>query len=186
MDVRREAPGLVVSLVAEEAAIVGVLAAQVAAMLAEDNAAADPDAADPLVSLTGLDDSAPAERPSDPALQRLLPDAYSDDAEAAGEFRRLTDGELRREKVDALTLLVDACADPTDGSVRVGLDDAVAERWLQAINDVRLVLGVRLDVTEDMSERWSNLDPADPQLPLLLGYDLLSLLQQEIIEALDG
>ena len=37
----------------------------------------------------------PVNAPSDPALLRLLPDAYPDDAEATEEFRRYTDATLR-------------------------------------------------------------------------------------------
>ena len=42
-----------------------------------------------------------AERPDDPALARLLPDAYADDDEASAEFRRFTERTLRETKMRA-------------------------------------------------------------------------------------
>ena len=42
----------------------------------------------------------------DPAIARLVPDAYSDDAEAAQEFRRLTERDLLdRRRQDAADVL---------------------------------------------------------------------------------
>ena len=52
--------------------------------------------ADPLAAMVGLS-SGPLEQPADPALARLLPDAYGDDDEAAAEFRRYTEADLRAE-----------------------------------------------------------------------------------------
>ena len=50
--------------------------------------------------------AAPPEAPADPVLARLLPDAYQDDPEAAGEFRKYTESSLREaKKYFAQTLL---------------------------------------------------------------------------------
>ncbi len=54
----------------------------------------DPDA-DPLERLVGMDGSVDA--PDDPALARLLPDAYTDDDEAAADFRRFLSQLLPRQ-----------------------------------------------------------------------------------------
>jgi hypothetical protein len=50
--------------------------------------------ADPLAAIVGLSQG-PVDKPDDPALARLLPDAYGDDAAAATEFRRFTEADLR-------------------------------------------------------------------------------------------
>ena len=50
--------------------------------------------ADDLAAMIGLTEN--HELPSDPALARLLPDAYSDDPEASGEFRRSGGGATAR------------------------------------------------------------------------------------------
>jgi len=50
----------------------------------------------------------PLPAPDDPAVHRLLPDASRDDAEVAAEFRRLTEDDLRQQKIDRLAVLFDA------------------------------------------------------------------------------
>jgi hypothetical protein len=56
--------------------------------------------------------------------------------------------------------------------------------WLRAVNDVRLLLGTRLDVSEDPAQR--KVSPDDPRAPGFALYDYLSLLTQELVEALDS
>lgn len=48
------------------------------------------------------------QRPSDPALRRLLPDGVKGDAEAASEFRRLTESNLREGKLRNLDVAMRA------------------------------------------------------------------------------
>jgi hypothetical protein len=88
------------------------------------------------------------ETPSDPALARLLPDGYRDDPQAAGELRRLTELSLRAEKVRNAQAVLDTLP-ATGGSVTLAGDEA-AQAWLRALNDVRLALGTRLEVTEEV------------------------------------
>ena len=117
--------------------------------------------------------------PADPALARLLPDAYRDDPGAAGEFRRLTEGSLRRDKVTAAERLLAAL--PGEGPSEVRLDPETTEAWLATINDVRLALGTRLEVTEEMAEP----DPEDPDAPAYVVYLWLTELQGVLIEVAD-
>jgi hypothetical protein len=133
-----------------------------------------------LSALTGMAGSVDAETPEDPALHRLLPDAYRDDPDAAGEFRRLTEGSLRRDKVTAAQRLLAAL--PGDGAGEVRLDADTTDAWLSTINDVRLALGTRLEVTEDMAEP----DPDDPDAPAYVVYLWLTELQGVLIEVADG
>ena len=65
-----------------------------------------------------------------------------------------------------------------------GLDTCCALAWMRAVNDVRLLLGTRLGVGEDPSERQVALD--DPRAPGFALYDYLSLLTQELVEALES
>jgi len=60
------------------------------------------------------------------------------------------------------------------------LDAAQVSSWLGVVNDLRLVLGTRLDVTEEM-ERVA-LD--DPRAPALAVYQYLTYLLSEIVQAL--
>jgi hypothetical protein len=173
--VSRDAGGILVALVPEDALLLRSLASQVVEMLRPD----EPASADPLEEMVGLSQS-PAPPPTDPAVQRLLPDAYAEQT-AATEFRRLMDVELRRIKVAALDQLL---ADLDDGGVR--LDDDGAEQWLQALNDLRLVLGVRLDVQEDLDEFVRSLPSDDARLPLLYAYDRVTRLQDALLGVIDG
>lgn len=180
-EVRRRRGAVQVVLAADEASTLGTLAQQVAAMLAEDGAAT-PD--DPLEAMVGLSDS--VDVPDDPALLRLLPNAYNDDADAADEFRRLMDAELRTIKTGALVELAEAAASGGGRTVTLRLNDEQSERWLQALTDIRLVLGTRLDVTEDPADMWERLEPDDPRGALLAVYDWLGWLQESMLRALDG
>ena len=51
---------------------------------------------DPLAAMVGIGTA--TEAPDDPALARLLPDAYGEDADASAEFRRYTELSLREKK----------------------------------------------------------------------------------------
>ena len=73
-----------------------------------------------------------------PVLARLLPDAYRDDPDAAGEFRRFTESGLRSGKAQCAQTLLDTL--PASGG-RVKLTSQEAEAWLRSLNDVRLALG---------------------------------------------
>lgn len=78
----------------------------------------------------------------DPALARLLPAAYRDDAEAAAEFRRFTADDLTRRKLENGRAVLAVLGEP--GST---LDRAAQQSWLRTLNDLRLTLGERLGVT---------------------------------------
>ncbi len=141
--------------------------------------------ADPLDDLARLLGQAggtgPATPPDDPVLARLLPDAYADDAEAAGDFRRFTEQELRNGKAAAARTVLATL--PEDGG-RVRLSPEEAQVWLRALNDVRLALGVRLSITEDFEARLQDLDPADPRSAYMWVYDWLTFLQETLVRAL--
>ena len=138
-----------------------------------------PDPLDDLARLLGQ--SGPATPPDDPVLARLLPDAYQDDSDAAGDFRRFTEQELRNGKAAAARTVLATL--PEDGG-RVRLTEEEAQVWLRALNDVRLALGVRLSITEDFQARVQDLDPADPRSAYMWVYDWLTFLQETLVHAL--
>jgi hypothetical protein len=113
----------------------------------------------------------------DLAIGRLFPDAYPEDPERQAEYRLLAHTELMDSHLAALAVLEES-ADAQH------LDDEQADAWMRAINDVRLVLGVRLDVTEEGTERPTDTD--DPRVPAFAAYDYLSHLQAELVDALTG
>jgi len=123
----------------------------------------------------------PAEAPQDPALARLLPDAYRDDPDAAGEFRRFTEQSLRTAKQESARTVLDTL--PAGGGP-VKLSREQAQCWLRALNDVRLALGVRLGVTEEFEEQWQELDPLDPRSAAFEVYAWLGGVQESLVQAL--
>ena len=60
------------------------------------------------------------------------------------------------------------------------LTEAELNAWLSAVGSLRLVLGTRLDVSEDMEAP----DPEDPTAPEYALYELLGQLQYLMIEVL--
>ena len=188
---RRGGGGVTARFGAPEAALLRVLVADVLALL--EAGAPPPPAADedPLVALTGIRPDAAGtggdpRPPADPALARLLPDAYrlDDDPEQAGaaaDYRRFTEPELRAGKAAGLRTVL---ATLPEGGGAVVLDDAAAQAWLTALTDVRLVLGSRLGVTAELAE--GRLDPDDPRAPGLEVFDFVGWLQESLVHAVAG
>jgi hypothetical protein len=129
-----------------------------------------------------------AEEPDhdDPAVERLFPDVYPEDPGAAAEFRRYTETDLRNAKLsqarDVLSNLLEA-----GGEVR--LAEETADVWLRTLTDVRLVLGTRLGVDDDMEieaelDAAVGKDPTSPRVGQLSVYAFLSYLQESLVGAL--
>ena len=123
----------------------------------------------------------PTSPPEDPVLARLLPDAYRDDPEAAGEFRRYTEQGLRSGKVAAAQTVLDTLP-AGGGHVRLRPEDAQA--WLRALNDVRLAIGTVLGITEDYEEEMEAASWADPRSAYLEVYHWLGYVQDSLVRAL--
>jgi hypothetical protein len=128
-----------------------------------------------------LGTAGPTSPPEDPVLARLLPDGYRDDPEAAGEFRRYTEQDLRSGKVAAAQTVL-ATLPAKGGQVRLGPEDAQA--WLRAINDVRLAIGTLLGITEDYEDELEQASWADPRSAYLEVYHWLGYLQDSLVRAL--
>jgi hypothetical protein len=124
--------------------------------------------------------------PDDPAVERLFPDVYPEDPEAAAEFRRFTEADLKTAKLDqAKTVLSDLLE--SGGEVR--LAEEQADVWLRALTDVRLALGTRLGITDDTDieaelDEAVGRDPRSPRAGQLSVYAYLSFLQESLVAAL--
>ncbi|MGX5680044.1 DUF2017 domain-containing protein [Schumannella luteola] len=110
---------------------------------------------------------------SDPAIARLLPDAYRDDAEAASEFRRLMEDDLVSRKQANASVVRDSLG---DGHVRLGA--GAVQSWLRALTDLRLVIAARLGIEHD-EDRGAD----DPFLQDVYGW--LGYVQSSILDALE-
>jgi hypothetical protein len=178
---RRTATGNVVLKADDvELGLLGTLVGQVLELVSPEDDPWGSDA-DPLARMVGIDPD--AERPDDPALARLLPDAYSDDEEASSEFRRFTERSLRETKMNHATTVLRALAE-ADRKVTVPTSDVPA--WMGAINDTRLALATRLGITEDNHDDFYELDDDDPGYMQVHIYDWLTFLQETLVEAVSG
>ena len=174
---------------AAQATIIRDLVGQIAELINEDapgGAAGEPGwpddgpaGPDDLAAMIGLTDN--TKLPDDPILARLLPDAYRDDPDASGEFRRYTEQGLRSGKVAAARTVL---ATLPAGGGRVRLSGPEAQAWLRALNDVRLALGVRLEVTDDFDDRVEEIGPDDPRAAYVDVYHWLAFLQETLVRAL--
>ncbi len=104
----------------------------------------------------------------EPSLRRLFPPAYVDDREGEAEYRRLVGEDLLRGRQAALDIMA-TTIDATE------LDEEQMTAWLSSLNDLRLVIGTQLDVSED-----------DPPMdtPIHQVYYYLSMLEEAVITAL--
>ncbi|MGO4461615.1 DUF2017 domain-containing protein [Streptomyces sp. M-16] len=194
----REGGGAVVALDGIEISILRSLAVQLLELIGpgEPEPAAD---ADPLAVLFASD--GPTEPPSDPALARLFPDAYGGPGAAEGqgegeeelrarsaEFRRFTENDLRtRKREDALAVVrsLDGLTPDGEGAALLELTEELPLRWLGALNDLRLTIAARLDISyDDESAALFRLPDDDPRKPMVMAYLWLGGLQETLIETL--
>lgn len=161
-----------------EAELLIDLVGQVRTLLAHRR---DESPSDPLAELTGLT-VGPSTPPADPAMARLLPDLHRDDPRLSAGMRMLREPEVLTAKDDAAVALIRSLP-MAGGSVR--LTDATARSWLVALNDVRLVFGVRLDITDDIEPPTAAAaDRGGPEYAMYLTYRWLSTVQESLIDAL--
>ena len=119
-----------------------------------------------------------AETPSsDPSLQRLFPPARTDDPVEELEYERKVGEGLLAAKLEQLEVL-ERCV-----TSRVLTEQDVLA-CMRAVNDLRLVLGTRLDVQEDSDPSDFAADPERRSTFELYAY--LSWLLESLIDAMSG
>ncbi|MGW2958312.1 DUF2017 domain-containing protein [Streptomyces sp. NPDC001220] len=188
--------GAAVALDDVEISIIRTLAVQLLELIGPGPAEDAPD--DPLAELFA---EGPSEAPSDPVLRRLFPDAYGDpervpdssqEAEEqqahSAEFRRYTENDLRagkRESALAVIRSLDALAPVGEGGAVLKLAPEESRQWLGALNDLRLAIGSRLDITdEDDTDLLYRLPDEDPRKPMVMAYLWLGGLQETLVTTL--
>jgi hypothetical protein len=189
--------GATVALDDVEISIIRSLAVQLLELIGpgpgEDEASSDP--------LAGLFAEGPSEPPSDPVLRRLFPDAYSDPEQApasareaaeqrahSAEFRRYTENDLRagkRENALAMIHSLNELSAAGEGTAVLKLSPQESQRWLGALNDLRLAIGSRLEITdEDDADDLYGLPDTDPRKPMVMAYLWLGGLQETLVTTL--
>jgi hypothetical protein len=113
---------------------------------------------------------------SSPLLRRLFPTAYPSDAEADAAYADLVGDQLLAAKLDAL--------DTVESTIEGGeFTEEQLIGWMQAVNSLRLVLGTRLDVSEDLDP--GDVADDDPDKALWVSYELLTQMLAIIVDALE-
>ncbi|MEV7395734.1 DUF2017 domain-containing protein [Aeromicrobium sp. NPDC092404] len=189
---KRRRGGITATFEAGEAHLLASLSGQVVELLRDRNGA-DESTADPLATQLGM--GGPSLPPEDPVLRRLLPDAYRDDAEDSGEFRRFTERSLTSAKVANAEALIGSLVDgglafgvPADADqqpIEVELDPAQVQAWLRALTDVRLSLAVRLGIEDDDDIMLIAQSEDEAIAAMSEIYDWLGYVQETLIAALD-
>lgn len=186
---RRRGGGAVATMTGFEADLLRSLASQLIELL-RDEAGVPTTEVDPLESL--LDFSGPSTVPEDPVLARLLPSAYREDDEAAAEFRRFTEMELRTSKAGSAATVVSVLEEaglPTEVAdaaglvidVELGPDEVLA--FLKTLTDMRLAVATRLDLQEGDEDFWESLPDDDPRTHMHDIYEWLGYLQETLVGA---
>jgi hypothetical protein len=113
----------------------------------------------------------------DPSMVRLFPPAYAPNEDAHNqEYKRLMGDDLLAMRLNAL----DVMESSLEAEV---LDEDQVLACLGCLNDLRLVLGTRLEITEDEVE---DVSPDDPRAQGFALYYYLSWLVEQIVAALSG
>ena len=116
-----------------------------------------------------------AQDPDDEMLTRLFPTARPDDPEAEAEYREMVRNELvakRLRRFDAVAAMAEATI--------VNQEQLAA--WMGAVNDLRLVLGTRLAVSEE-DDIDDDVDSDDPDAVARSAYWYLGWLLEHLVEA---
>ena len=117
-----------------------------------------------------------AEDPSsDPAVARLFPPAYENDPLRNLEFETTLGSAPKTGKLEAIDTM-----ERTAHASSLSEEELLA--WVGVINDLRLVLGTRIDITEEATDE--DFPPDDPRHDTYRVYQMLGWLLQEMLEAL--
>jgi hypothetical protein len=110
----------------------------------------------------------------EPHLKRLFPPAYADDREKDAGYQVLTRDELLEERLAAIDVVESTLGSGAD------LDEAQLTAWMTTLNSLRLVLGTRLDVDENLPD----LEDTDELAPAYAVYDFLGWLVSQAVDVL--
>jgi hypothetical protein len=105
--------------------------------------------------------------------ERLFPPAYANDPDREVEYHLLTHDELLQSRLGAVDVFEQSLA-------QTSLEEDQLNAWMASINSLRLVLGTRLDITEEMDD----IELDDPRAGAFAVYHYLTHLLWEIVDAL--
>jgi len=112
----------------------------------------------------------------DSGVRRLFPTAYPGRDDLEAEYQGMVHDDLLGQRLAAIDRVEETIVLPS-------LDEDQLGTWLKTFNDLRLVLGTRLDVSEDDT---GPIDPDDPEAPAQAAYEYLGWLLESTVNALTG
>ncbi len=183
-----EGPRFRSSLASHEADLLKNLVNAMIDLLEERESSSPPDE---LEEITGIK-TGNSEPPGDPTLRRLLPDFYRpSDEDATGSGTETPDGlnaALRNlhepDIIDAKRGAAQQLLDTVPNSAgRFELTEDQANAWVSAVNDIRLALGVMLEIGPDGPERLPTDHPMATHFDV---YQWLTVLQEYLVLVLMG
>jgi hypothetical protein len=177
---KRSGEVIKVRLTDYETAMLESLVDQLSELLAAESA--DSVGPDPFARWQAeLDQTEPLDR-DDPAITRLFPDAYPEDAAASAEFRRLTQSKQRSERQHQIEVVLSALADSQAGSNAVQVRLIDLDDWLKTLTAVRLSLAARLGIqTAADAEELAELPEDDPRAYIYRVYEWLAYLAENLL-----
>lgn len=117
---------------------------------------------------------------SDPVLGRLFPPASVEEPEVAAEYREMAHDELTRHKRRTAEITLALMGESGEWKSKVEPEEQ--EAFLVLLTDLRLAIGTRLGVTEEMMNQ--PVEPADPRQWSMAVLHWLGALQESLVEAL--
>jgi hypothetical protein len=182
----RNGPRFKSALAPHEAALLRNLVTAMIGLLDERESSSP---SDELEEITGIK-TGHSQRPGDPTLGRLLPDFYRRDPDDPltldgsetlnSALRSLHEPDIIDTKRVAAQHLLDTV--PMDGG-RFELTEESANQWIAAVNDLRLTLGVMLEVGPQGPERLPGDHPLAAHFDV---YQWLTVLQEYLVLVLMG
>jgi len=125
----------------------------------------------------------------DKVVSRLFPKAH-DDPKLDAEYRKLLGDELLQRKLESVRVFEEslerepAAWQQAGRKVKLSVPSGELESWLGFVNDMRLVLGTELDITQDGWEE--DFDPNHPQADDFVLLHYLGWLQESLLRAMAG
>lgn len=131
-----------------------------------------------------------ADNSADPAVARLTPDPYPEDAEASAEFAKATRDDLRDRRIADASVVrtcLESFVDPAKerderSEVEIIVSVREIDAWLRTLTALRLIIASRLNVTDDTDLE----DTDDPRLHVFhwLGFRLDTMI--DLADRLDA
>lgn len=119
-------------------------------------------------------------RRDDPVLERLFPAVY-ERADDQAAYQDLVGDDLTKHKLEALDTVSTALG---ENGAEVTLTGDDVGTWLACLTDLRLAIGTRLDVDEDLMT--TEVDPSDPDAQALTVLHWLGWLQEGLLRSVSS